>query len=607
MDYSLSIGIDKYINTFGATSVSPLGGIRAYMNNDWYSIFAVGSAAGVDWYRASGTALTGISSTASFTTANDVHMAELNGQVVAVNSVDDPIVCHFSGTFMVQTLDSYDVRTRGTSTWYGGAYEASASGSSQWVDDTTDLQSTATADFIFATTATSDGFYFACNYTYNKLVLYNVHQLTCNAGLAVAYEYYEGSNSWSALTMVASATWTDATGTRTLEWDWPSDWTDYDNLYGNLGDRFVMRVRFTTPPTTTGTLAYAKVSHTQYLTQILGNDKPQAVTTHGNRVFMAAGYIVNLSPFNEIVGWEYNDSEYFTEGGSKIEAMISHGEYLFIVKDKGLYGFYGDSYLNWRREMLDENRGTISGRSVKEAGNYVWFMDRDGLYRWDGRIAIKVSKHIQTDIDNYTKTDSAAVNFKQWYFIDFPTDGEALMFDPDTYRTDPTGDGRVSFYKFTADEEYHTTQFLKYEGGGDIGGLYGLSETPSGTWYVAQFDNAVPYDDITSTATVTAAARISDWSFNRPQEIERFGIFKPHMAGASATEGAGYIFTMYGRYGAVEATTTASGTMSTNSFSKDLRVPYTIDGKTFGVEWRHNTLYDATLQGFSIDYEKRYY
>ncbi|MHA2067262.1 MAG: hypothetical protein ACXABY_23080 [Candidatus Thorarchaeota archaeon] len=599
-------GVSKYVTTFGATSVSPLGSIRAYMNDDWYTIFAVASAAGVDWYRASGTALTNMSATGSFTIGNNVEMARLNNEVLAVNGVDDPAVIRFSSTFIVQTLDSYDVRTRGTSTWYGGAYQASASGSDDWIDDTTDLQSTATADFIFATTATNDGFYFACDYRFNKLLLYNVHTLTCTAGLAVAYEYYEGSNSWTALTMVTSASWDAATGTRTLEWDWPTTWTTFDYAYGDLSNRYVMRTRFTTPPTATGTLAYGEMSHTQFITDMLANEKPQAVATHNNRLHMAAGNIVNISPYNAITGWQAGQVEYFTKGGNTIRGLESHSDYLFVAKDRGIFGLFFDSYQGWRRETFDLDRGTISGRSVKTAGNYIWFLDRDGLYRWDGKIAIKVSKHIQSDIDSYTLTDACAVNYREWYYLSFPTNDRVLTLDPDTYRGEPMGDGRVSFYKYLAEDNYHATQFMKYNGAGDVGGLYGLSETPSGTWYVAQFDSGT-HDEIAGSATIVTTMRTGENSFKKPQEFKRFGILKPHFIGASVSAGQANYITLYGRNGQASSSITVNADTGTATYSTDLRVPHKIDGKTFGLKWEHQSMYNAKLISYSIDYQKRYY
>ena len=187
--------------------------------------------------------------------------------------------------------------------------------------------------------------------------------------------------------------------------------------------------------TTAWACAYLKAEHSQYLTQLFLNDRPDRVATHKSHLVLGAGNWMRVSPYSSVKGWREQDKEFFSEGGL-IQAMVPHLDYLAILLDNSIYGLYGNSWQNWSTRLLVSNKGTIAKRSAVVVNEEVYFVARDGIYGWNGSRLLKLSKHIQDDIDSFTLTDAAAIQYQSEYWISFPTDGNVLIFDPDTLRLD---------------------------------------------------------------------------------------------------------------------------------------------------------------------------
>jgi hypothetical protein len=307
---------------------------------------------------------------------------------------------------------------------------------------------------------------------------------------------------------------------------------------------------------------------------------------------------------NKITGWEAGLQENFSEGGT-IQAMVPHLDYCAIVLDNAIYGIYGNSWADWSTRLLNNTRGTIAKRSVKVVNEEVYFMSRDGIWGWNGTRLLKLSKHIQSDINSYTLTNTAAENIRGEYWISFPSNNVTLLFDPDTIRTDDMGDGRVSFYKFTG---YNVSQFLPYFGAGDTGEIKSIvNATAQIRMDILETGNS---DKIAQSTTIPMVFRTKDMAFGNSQQNKIFRKLKLQLAQSTATGGMAYTIKHYAnnKSGSVTYSVVANVTpLASGIETVILGVPPGIDGYTYGVYIAHDTQYDARFLGYSIEVDKRKY
>ena len=607
-------GITKIASATGSFR----GAIRVYEETAgaWYTIQAVDNNANVAFQvgtstetfaSIAGASLTATTtSTAPFTKAYNVEFAALGGKVIAVNGVDRPYAlwASGSGTFYGMDLDRYDERERSPDNWYAG--QATSTGT--FTDDTTHAQTT-TGIFMLATaTNVTNGFYVAGDYTYSKLVFVGVDPFAM-ATASGAYQYY-GSGTWNSIGTFNTQCLNNAgkhwgTGTVTMEWELPMStdgtlkWEPYDVSDGNLTNRYVIRGLFSRLASTLICAKVQPMTHTHYLTQIIGDQKPQAIVTHKNHVFMAAKNQVQIGIANSIKGWRSDRWEYFYEGGKEIMAMKSLNNFLAIIKSGRIFGIDGTSWQNWTVRPITDG-GIISRRGVVEANNMLWMVDRDGLYVFDGVRRTKISKHIQTDIDTYTLTDSNMYFYKGDVLVAFPTNSIALVFDPDTLRKDEMGDGRVSFYKW---KSYLARQFIHNSGGGDDGNLiiYGTNYTCNGDY--------LAYDFLTATTAVTLTMQTKMFEFSGEGTDKLFRRAKPKVGEVSATGGQTYRFKFIteDEYGGASSTATLTAGVGSGMYQKIVGVPYTIDGKLVSFEIVHDSAYAANIDTVSMEVRDRRY
>ena len=351
------------ISDYGTVDASPLddgncttirGQVRAYLNSTWYTIIAEDDGSDVGfWYSADATSWTELAAE-TFTTGNDVEFAVLDNKVVAINGTDKPLIIYYDSAFYIKDLEAYDERNRNNDDFYAGQYDAS--GDPYYIDDTTDAQDVGADDFQLASTTNDDGFYIAGDLTFNKVVMTNCHDFgsggTINAG--ATYQYYkddgDGTYSWGTLSLVTTPDWEAAEDDKTLEFNYPTDWTTMDETdpdgYSTLDTmigRFVILITFSTAPASAMSCDKLTLSHTQYLTQITGGDAVTAIAVHNSTMYLGNGKAVNYSPYNALTGWNEYDVEYLQEGGEKIYAMTSYKGYLACFKKQAIYGIYGTS------------------------------------------------------------------------------------------------------------------------------------------------------------------------------------------------------------------------------------------------------------------------
>ena len=608
-------GISKYASVTGSLR----GAIRVYEEDAaaWYTIYAADDGTTVEFQAGANDTLATIvgasisaaattTSSAPFTKAKNVEFAALGGKVIAVNGTDRPyaIISSGSGTFYGMDLDRYDERERSTDNWYAGA----ATTTSAYTDDTTHAQTTVGTFELASATNVTNGFYIAGDYTYSKLIFVGVDPQAM-ATASGAYQYY-GSGTWNTIGTFntkclnnVGAHW--GTGTVAMEWELPLStdgtlkWEKYDSSDGNLTNRYVMRGIFSGLASALTCTKVQPMTHTHYLTQITGDQKPQAIETHKNHVFMAAKNQVQIGIANSIKGWRSDRWEYFFEGGKEVVAMKSLNNFLAVIKSGRIFGIDGTSWQNWSVRPITEG-GVVSPRGAVVAGNILWMVDRDGIWGFDGTKRTIVSKHIQSDIDSYTLTDAQAFYYKSDVLIGFPSDGVVLVFDPDTLRRDDMGDGRVSFTKWSP---YVARQFVYNSGGGDDGKLILL-----GSNYTAIGDY-LSYDNLTATVAISMTMQTKMFDFEGEQTYKTFTRAKPKVAEVSLAAGQSYQFKFRtsDEYGGASNTTTLTAGVGAGIYTKDISVPYTIDGKLVSLQIMHNSAYDARVDTISMDVRKRRY
>jgi hypothetical protein len=602
-------GLSKYASLTGSCR----GFIRTYTNDAWHTIVAVDTGSAVELHqgtadtfatitRASGTSYT-------WTTDKDVYFAALGDEVVAVNGTDRPAaIFPTSSAIYAMDLDRYDERDRDNDNWYAGQYDGSAT---TYTDDTTDAQDVGSGDFLIASTTFTNGFYLASDFTFSKMVFAGVDPGTPGSASGT-YQYYDGS-SWASIGtfneafLNASATeW--GSGTVTAEFELPMStdgtlkWQRYDASEGDLTDRYVVRCVFS-GLTDDITCDSMEVSHTHYLTQILGDAKPQAITTHKNHVFMAADNQVQIGIANSIKGWRADRWEYFFEGGKEVVGLITLNEYLAVVKTGAIFAIDGTSWQNWSTRTLTKN-GAIAPRGMVVAKGVLWHIDRDGLYAFDGVRRVKVSSHIQSDIDGYTLSDAACAEYNGWVYVSFPTDEEVLVFDPDTYRTDQVGiigEGRVSLYKYTD----YLARGMEWHRASDDNGKFLVL----GTNYLGEAEDGNTADNLTSTVAINMQAQTKYYGFGQDQTAKLYNRVKPKVGDVSTASAQSYTFKILHSDetgGASESVTLTAGT-GTGYHQEDVLVPAEIDGKLIGFYVQHNSEWAAKLYSVSVDTRERRY
>ena len=599
-------GIGVYATNSWATANVVQGYHRLYVatNTAWHSVMAVDNGSTVIFYTSTSTGATAIDTSYTWTTGNKVEMDSMDGGVGIVNGVDKPAYAYHDGSgWIIDNWEIYDTRIRATTNWFAGYLDASgvaASVTTGYIDDSTDARDAGTDDFDLNQAVASDGVWAACDYTFNRLRLYGVETLASD--LVLNYEYYKGSGVWGTCSMVTSLGLDVATGTLTVEWNYPTDWVaaDSDLSTDQLDNRYVFRMYFTTNPSATTVCDYLDVAHTQYLTEIFDFEYPRTIKVHKNHFFLGFENIANHSPYHQATGWRAGDVYYFTEGGRRVEALETHGEYLAVVKDGGIHGIFGNSFANFYQKYLTKG-GTVSTRSVITKGADLFMADVDGIYRWDGTSRLKISKHIQDDYDSFVTSNIASIDYKGWIYMSFPSNSTTLIFDPDTFRTDDFGDGRVSFYKF---DNYRADMFAYHDGAGDNG--YLLAVGNFGPPMLQRCDSGTN-DNVSAAVAIDYQMLTPYFPMENFEEVKHYGRVKPKLGEVASATSAGYVFTIYGQDGTSTAVTTFTVATGSGWWSTDVSIPYNLDGKAIGFKIQHNLLSAAKVAGFALDYEPRRY
>jgi hypothetical protein len=562
------------------------GRIRVYWNGEWVTVVALETGFVYFFTVDDSGSFSNIDSSYSFTGGHDVEMAELNGQIVAVNGVDKPALLYYDSGAQVVDLEAFDSRQRDNIDWYAGQADPTPT----FTNDTTDAQDAGAGDFEVMNASGGSGFYVGGVVRFNKIVLKN-----CEAAgdPEPVCEYY-GRSGWTTITPLTAPDFT-AAGDKTFEFDLPFttvngervfDWVLYDGgADESYTNRYVIRILFNSPPGVRSADSL-EVHHTQYLTDIMRGDIPHGVCEHGGRIFLAAGINVNYSPYGSVTGWYEYGTEYFSKGGPRILKMLTHKDYLLVVKGAYLYALRGTSYENWVVEPLAPI-GTVSAKSVAAVAQEVYFLGPDSvIYGWDGANYIKLTKHIRSDIASFTQTNATGALYMGRYYIAFPDDSVILWFDPDTIRKDGEGDGVVSVWKYTG----VSAQWMGWQNGsGDNRKFVAVGDSG-----IIELENGNPYDG--SGTAIAMSATTKEYSLGAFLTHKSVGRVKPEV-----TASGSWTFTMYADHAARSMSQTLRSGTGGGFYSEDISLPYTMDGKTLQFQLANSTTNEATIYGLAFD------
>ena len=599
------------------------GGIRARIKDIWYTIVAASTtSSGTLLKVGTDTAFSNITFPVSATVVQlesntMVQFCYLDNKVGVVNGIDKPMVIMQlpSATNVCDTMERYDTRAMDDADWKAGLHYATATAASTdvYLDYTVEAQSSASSSFTLATTSITSGFWFACNHTFNKFSIYDPNAA---ATVSFAYAYYgrasmSASETWVSATPIATTTWTIGEN-KFIEFNYPTDPTSGENLMlphpdsdYEIAGRFAYKATAVQFPSAISVgCAQGTLDHTQYLTQICLNDRPDTIAAHKSHIFMGFGNWLRVSPYNQFSGWREAEKEYFTEGGF-IQQMLTQRDGLVILLDNALYGITGNSWQNWSTQFLTSEKGASSKRGAVVIGDELYFMARDGIYAFNGSRLSKVSKHIRTDMSGEDASGCVATAWKNEAWFSYPTSGHVYVFDPDTYRQDDVGDGRVSFTKFPS---YTCNQFILYTGAEDNGRFMGIKNYAASVPMIERLE----YDDVDlsngATATIPVVLLTKYYDFGNPHQNKTFRRIKPRVVKATTSAGSIYNLRFYRQDkfgGASYSVATITAGIGSDEYTRELALPPGNDGKAFALYVSHDEQTTAKFLGFAIEVEGR--
>lgn len=564
--------------TFDAGMV--VGIIRTGISGLMEAIYAVNtSGTGVTFWTGNETPVP----LAGFTLneSTDVRMVQLGDYVVGVTGSDYPFAIWYDGGYQIDYVQTIDTRVRHIQEWHVVQFDSVP----EYTNITANVQD-ATTTTALTTGVAGEGFIVSCDYTFNKI---DFSGLTAAGAVTATYEYSDGSG-WTLFTPTTEPDWENG-GDGVLEFDIPMsngemNWTPFSGVVDFATERFAIRITFSAHTAINGDAL--AVSMNQYLRLITGDEYPTDICVHNSRIQIASGRAVNFSPVNLITGWRSDEVEYFGDGGTSIQKMVSFPNALVVFKEDAIYALTGNSYQTYAKRKASPH-GTIAPHSVVPMGQEVYYLARDGIRGWNGTISAILTKHIADEIP--FDTNAVAADFAGHYFISFPGSGVTLRFDPDTARRRTNGDPVVSFFKYT---NYGFTRLIYASQNRDSGYFFGVKDGSPGVYRLQHGDT----DDGTNVTMYVTTLR---YTFSAPGTKKRMGRIKPEVIPAGD-----YTIGFEADDGLRTASMTLASGTTGSVYTEDISLPYTLDGKNVAFTLEHGGV-GGGLRAIHIGQHRRKY
>ena len=586
----------KNVVDYGSGTIN--GHWQGMINGYGVTIISVLSSTTTRFYSNYSGSFVEIDSGYTFTGASViVEMDCIDEKVIAVDTTgaNMPFIMLYDSGMDIQTIDEYDARDIEDSFWFAGVFDASGTDQTQYIDYTTEAQDTTENDFTLMNTTNGDGYWISANSKFSEFTLYGATQMTGTP--VIVYEYWNGT-AWTTLT-VSGIDYTTAEGNKTGTFTIPDDWAlfdQYDGVFddltttspGSLVGTYAIRIRFTTAPSAGGTCDRISLRLTKALTLALVGDVPNRVCVHNSVVYLAAGNAVNYSLYGLATGWEPRYVEYFADGGTGINRLVSLNTYLCIVKDEAFFGLYGTDSDTYTKKKFS-NTGTKNGNSCASVRGIMFYEDNGKIKVFSGETPLDVSKHIRSIIEQ----SGWGVNYLGMYWL--ITANRILVTDPDLIWQDDNGDGVASFWIFDINTTTSRLPVVYAEASqfGDSNIHERLVISQGSILRCLDYGSQKFDDTDTEIEVILETQPYILTKMGHKQRLVRVNT----MINASGT----WTLTIYGDWkNSNVGVTIASGTGG-GHYKETSTIPYTLDSDSYSFKLVNDTVNDCLIYGFSCE------
>jgi hypothetical protein len=162
------------------------------------------------------------------------------------------------------------------------------------------------------------------------------------------------------------------------------------------------------------------------------------ITTHDNRVYLAAKSTVYFSALRKAEDWStVNDSGSIvveTSDGLDITGLIAGSSRLTVFKQNSIHELFGNNPSNYQMKIVTDNLGSPTGNTAQVIDGVIYFLGNDAVYRYSGGSVPSSDFSLQVR-DALSKINKAAADQSvSWqtgkkYYLAFPTGSNT---NPDT-------------------------------------------------------------------------------------------------------------------------------------------------------------------------------
>jgi len=495
-----------------------------------------------------------------------VRMIEYAGAIVIVGTAGHSkasIVQFLNNSYSESSLDALDIRTREYYDWNAGRASFGT-----YTDATIPAQS---GEPWMLAPSSGEGFYIASDLVFNRIKIKDVSAPVISVTVRIST-----SSGWEEVTPKVLT----LADTIVIEFDLEFEGTQItftpSALENHFKGQYVVEVSFLLEGESPSGRIEA-IHHTQYVTQITGNENPTDAAVYRSMLCLAAGNVVNFSPPDALSGWRADDVEVFIEGGKGIKRLLNFKDSMLVFKERTLYGFSGNS-LNNPTVTRIADIGTTQADSVVPFENQVLFISGENVILYDGVTTAVVSGHIAKELKGKFATPSCAAFCQKGNYL-LIASGNGYLFVPSTLRKNSAGDFLVSVFKFTR----HAFQGLGARN--DVNELAAWQEGSLYTLFSGTTDAGDP---------IPMEMRTKHMDFGYPGSLKRFFRFKP--MGIIHGEEEGEFLVQF----VTDSVRATAYWIKKPDLTRYVSLPYETDGETLQLWIASYSDKGARLSGFAL-------
>lgn len=114
------------------------------------------------------------------------------------------------------------------------------------------------------------------------------------------------------------------------------------------------------------------------------------------------GFIVSPS---SAIAWPEINQFYVSRGDGQVgTGMKADWGILSFYKENNLHKLLGDDEFTYRPYKVSDDAGTVSDKTIVFLDGYEYFLDGEGIYRYNGTSVERISDAISTDVSNFYRT-----------------------------------------------------------------------------------------------------------------------------------------------------------------------------------------------------------